>query len=69
MPGFHVLYLWCKCGHEGEVRARREWELLTRDKLLVKFKCSVCGKRPVEMRRVWVVPTGEQQPGSDSTTR
>lgn len=53
MNGYHVLHLWCACGHEGEVRNRPEWNPLVRDQLLPKFKCSVCGGRPNDMRIVW----------------
>lgn len=57
MPGQTFLFLWCACGREANLPHRPEWLPLTRHQLLPRFTCQTCGQHPVDMRRVWVVPT------------
>jgi hypothetical protein len=54
--GHSILHLFCACGRNASVRSLPEWDRLVRDQLLRKFKCSACGKRPVDMRRGWETP-------------
>ncbi len=56
MPGQPVLHLSCACGRVVMIEHREEWNGLLRDALLRKFRCSVCGRRPVDLRRGWAAP-------------
>lgn len=51
--GQQVLHLWCACKRVVTIPYRKEWEGLLRDALLARFRCTVCGQRPVDLRRGW----------------
>jgi hypothetical protein len=58
MPAGPVLHIFC-C-RTVTVPYRPEWEGLLRDAMLARLRCSVCGKRPIDVQRGWALPTLEE---------
>jgi hypothetical protein len=57
MAGRPVIHVWCACGREATIPARAEWDYLTREQLLPRFRCKRCRrKQATDMRRGWAVP-------------